>query len=111
MEGSLEATKRKTGSVPWRFHSCLELLSCHELGSTVSVHFSIMILTFLAHIFPPPSLRLDSLSLTWCLGVDLCIWFCQLLDESSMMVVGVFTNLIIWESHPYVGDSGEAWTI
>ena len=65
-------------------------MSFHQLGSALSVDFFIMILTSLARIFPPPSLQLDSQSLAWCLVVDLCIWFCQLLDEG-------FTNLIIEE--------------
>ncbi|KAL6072335.1 hypothetical protein STEG23_033740, partial [Scotinomys teguina] len=38
--------------------------------------------------------KLDSRSLTWLLAVDLCICFHQLLDESSMKTVRIFTNLI-----------------
>ncbi|EGW13689.1 hypothetical protein I79_021727 [Cricetulus griseus] len=40
----------------------LEFMSFHELVSAVSVDFCIMVLTSLAHIFPPPSLRLDSIN-------------------------------------------------
>ena len=40
--------------VPYRLHAVsLEFMSFHKLGSAVSVDFSIMILTSLAHIFPP----------------------------------------------------------
>ncbi|KAL6040142.1 hypothetical protein STEG23_038036 [Scotinomys teguina] len=42
--------------------------------------------------FSPSSTGLRSL--VWCLAVDLCICFDQLLDEGSMMIVRVFTNLI-----------------
>lgn len=63
----------------------LEFLSFHDLGSAVRVDFSLMILTSIAHVFPPPSLGLDSQSLAWCLVVDLCIWFHQLLEVSMMI--------------------------
>ena len=76
----------------------LEFMSFHELGSAVSVDFPIMILTSLAPIFRPPSLRLDAWSLAWCWVVDLCIWFHQLSDEGSMMIVGAFINLNTGES-------------
>ena len=59
-----------------------------------SVDFLILILTLFAQIIPPPSLLLDSQSSTWCLAVDLCIWFLQLLDDCSMMTIMVVTNLI-----------------
>ena len=75
----------------------LKFMSFYELGAVVTIDISIMILTSLAHIFPPPSLQLDSQSAAWCLVVELCIWFCQLLDEGSMMIVGVFIKLITRE--------------
>ena len=81
----------------------LELLSFRKLGSAVSVDFSSMLLTSLVHVFPPPTLQLDSQRSAWCLVVDFCIWFHQLLDEGSMMIVGVFINLITGEGqfrHP-----------
>lgn len=72
----------------------IEFMSFHELSSTGSIHFSTLILISLAHIFPPPLLLLDSWSSVWYLVVDLCIWFHQLLDGGSVMIVGVFNNLI-----------------
>ena len=71
----------------------LEFMSFHMLGSAVSVDFSIIILSSLAPMFPPPSHCLDSWSLAWFLVLDLCL-FHQLLDEGSMMIVGVYINLI-----------------
>ena len=69
-------------------------MSFHNLDSTVSVDFSLMILTSLDHISPSPSLRLESQILAWYLFVDLCIWFHQFLDEGSVMIFGLVTNLI-----------------
>ena len=68
----------------------LEFMSFHELGLIMSVDFSIMILISLAHIFPCLSL-----------GCEFCTWFNQLLDEGSIMRVGVFTNLIIEEMNSF----------
>ena len=74
----------------------LEFISSHELGSAVSVDFSIMILTSVVHTFPPPSLT-GFAELSQYLVVDLYIWFHLLLDEGSMMIVGAFINLITGE--------------
>lgn len=52
----------------------LEFPSFCELALAVPVDFSLVILTSIAHVFPPPSLGLDSQTLTWCSVVDLCIW-------------------------------------
>lgn len=61
----------------------LELMNFYKLGSSVSIDFSTVILTSLAHIIPSSSLWLNLQSFAWCLVVDLCIWFCQLLNEGS----------------------------
>lgn len=56
------------------------------LVSAVSVDYSIIIFNFLAHIFPDPSLWLDSQNLSWCLFEETCIKFHQLLHKGSMMI-------------------------
>ena len=80
--------------VPWRLHSC---------GSGVlkfSQAWFSCLCRFLHHDLDLPSsyitfsISLDFRSSAWCLIVDLCISFHQLLDESFMMIVGVFTKLI-----------------
>lgn len=48
-----------------------------------------MLLTSLVHIFPPPSLPLDSWSSAWYLVVGLCIRYLQSLDEGSSFCVAV----------------------
>ncbi|KAL6081808.1 hypothetical protein STEG23_004723 [Scotinomys teguina] len=61
------------------------------------VCFHIMILMPLAHVILLLYFQLDftfNWCSPWCLSVDLCICFHQLLDEGSMMTVMVFTNLI-----------------
>ena len=65
--------------------------------SLVLCRFPLSDLVLLAHGFLPPSLQLDLQSSAWCLVVDLYIWFHQLLDEDSMMIVEVFTDLITGE--------------
>lgn len=47
-----------------------------------------------AHIIALTSLGLVFRSSVYCLAVDLCICFYQLLDEGSMMTIKVVTNLI-----------------
>ena len=74
----------------------LEFMSFHELGLAVSVDFTIMIVTFLDHIFLSSSLQLVSQSLACCLVVDLCIWFHQLLEEGSRFSGAVVCSLGIF---------------
>ena len=71
----------------------LVFMKFHKLGSGVCVDFSIMMLNYLAHSFPTLSWT-GLLELGMELGVDLCIWFYQLQDDGSTMIVGVFINLI-----------------
>lgn len=63
-----------------------EFLSYNNLGSALSVDFSVMILTHLAHILPPPSLTGFPGHDVGCRSVHL-----MLLYESSMMT-GYSTN-------------------
>lgn len=77
-----------------------EFMSFHEFGSAISV---VIILASLAHVFPPPSLQLDSQRLPWFLIADLCIWFHQLLHEGSWLTVGLLPSVITGEGqfrHP-----------
>lgn len=78
---------------------CLESWSILEFGLAVFVDFSFMVLTFLAHICPPPSLYLDCHTSSWFLFTNLCNCFHQLPNEGSMVTVEVFTNLITVEDH------------
>ena len=68
----------------------LEFINFHKLVPAVCIFLH----HDLAHILPPPSLWFDFWSWPWCLAVDLCICFHWLLDDSSMIIVGLFTNLI-----------------
>ena len=51
------------------------------------------VLVPMASTILPSSLVQDSSSLTYCLAVGLCISFHHLLDEVSMMTIGLETNL------------------
>lgn len=72
----------------------LEFRGLHKFGSAVSVDVSLMIMTSLGHIFPAPYLQLEPQILAWYLFVDPCIWLHQFVDEGSVMIFGLVTNLI-----------------
>lgn len=69
-------------------------MSFDEFRSAIFVHVSIMILIPLAYRFPLLFPQMNFRRVNWVLVIDLCIWFLRLLHNVSMMIVGVFMNLI-----------------
>ena len=72
----------------------LQTLSSYEPKLLVFVGFLVISLTLWAPIILPPFLQQDSVRLPQCLAVGLCNCFHQLLDEGSLVTIGVVTNLI-----------------
>lgn len=70
-----------------------------QASQATSVVFPTMILTFphLAHIIPPLSVHLNSMSSVKYLIVDYFICLHQFVDVGSMMTIRLITNLIIGE--------------